>query len=59
MDLLVFIPAAIYLFKVVTKTHFAAFEHFNVNRDVQTIYETIVIRKGKIVWKHGPYLAGF
>ena len=39
MDLLIFIPAAIYLFKLVTKTHFAAFEHVNVNRDVQTIYE--------------------
>ena len=39
MDLLVFIPAAIYLFKLVTKTHFAAFEHVNVNRDVQTISE--------------------
>ena len=39
MDLLVFIQAAIYLFKVVTKTHCDAFEHVNVNRDVQVIYE--------------------
>ena len=40
MDLLVFIQAAIYLFKVVTKAHCTAFEHVHVNRDVQIIYET-------------------
>ena len=32
--------ATIYLFKVVTKTYCAAFEHVNVKRDVQIIYET-------------------
>ena len=40
MDLYVLIQAAIYLFKVVTKTHFAVFEYVNVHRDVQIIYET-------------------
>ena len=40
MDLLVFIQAVIYLFKVVTNAHCAAFEHVNIDRDVQIIYET-------------------
>ena len=40
MNLLVFIQAAIYLFRVVTKTYCAAFEHANVNQDVEIIYQT-------------------
>ena len=28
-------------------------------RDIKKLSVNIVIRKGKIVWKHGPYLAEF